>query len=129
MNLFDDSPTAPCGRHRAFGETRDINSSGDRPLFENLPKALKELREQAGLIQDEAARSSGVSRTLLSEYERGRKAPGLENLGKLLKAYDASLYDLEVELARAGGSTAAVERKIGDLEQRIRALERKPAGH
>jgi transcriptional regulator with XRE-family HTH domain len=47
---------------------------------------LREARARAGLSQAELARRAGVSRSVLSVYEAGRREPGSEALARILAA-------------------------------------------
>ena len=47
---------------------------------------LREARARAGLSQAELARRAGVSRSVLSVYESGRREPGSETLSRILAA-------------------------------------------
>jgi transcriptional regulator with XRE-family HTH domain len=47
---------------------------------------LREARARAGLSQAELARRAGVSRSVLSVYESGRREPGSEALSRILAA-------------------------------------------
>jgi transcriptional regulator with XRE-family HTH domain len=47
---------------------------------------LVRVRRAAGLSQAELARRAGTSRPTLSAYERGRKSPSLDTLGRLFAA-------------------------------------------
>ncbi|HEY4410280.1 MAG TPA: helix-turn-helix transcriptional regulator [Acidimicrobiia bacterium] len=50
------------------------------------PALLGEARERAGLSQAELARRAGVSRSVLSVYESGRRQPSSEALARILAA-------------------------------------------
>jgi len=67
------------------------------PVFEGLGKALRWLREKAGLRQYETAIEAGITKAMLSAYETGKQSPSLESLEKVLDALNADL----VSLARA----------------------------
>lgn len=57
---------------------------------------LRELREEAGLTQAELARSAGLVRGTLRNWEQGRGEPdfsGLESLAKALGIDAASFFD------------------------------------
>jgi transcriptional regulator with XRE-family HTH domain len=62
-----------------------------------LGKALRWLREKAGLRQYETATRAGITKAMLSAYETGKQSPSLESLEKVLDALNADL----VSLARA----------------------------
>lgn len=57
------------------------------------------MRQRAGLQQHEFAARAGLTRAMLSYYERGRARPSLPSLWKLLDALGASLADLEDVMA------------------------------
>lgn len=56
--------------------------------------ALRLLRERCGLRQFEAAERAGVTKAMLSAYERSRRRPSLATLSRVLDALDARLVDL-----------------------------------
>ena len=65
--------------------------------FEGLGRALAELRKRAGFAtQIVAAERLGLDKGQLSRWENDRSRPGLENLGRLLAGYGATLMDLAV---------------------------------
>jgi transcriptional regulator with XRE-family HTH domain len=66
MSRTDDSVTKP--RTRTFGQN------------------LRETRRRAGVSQDDLARVSGVDRTAISTYERGRREPNLRTIVRLARA-------------------------------------------
>ena len=52
---------------------------------------LREAREGAGLTQAELAQRAGVTQSVISAYERGRREPGLATLQRLVAATGATL--------------------------------------
>jgi transcriptional regulator with XRE-family HTH domain len=56
--------------------------------------ALRLLRHQCGVRQVEIARRAGVTKQMLSGFERSKRLPSLRTLAKLLDALDARLLDL-----------------------------------
>ena len=50
-----------------------------------------EARRRAGISQAELARRSGVPRSVVNAYERGRREPGVDALERLLDAVGCSL--------------------------------------
>ncbi|HEU4700899.1 MAG TPA: helix-turn-helix transcriptional regulator [Conexibacter sp.] len=73
---------------------------------------IRAARERAGLTQTQLAQRAGTSQATLSAYERGRKAPSVETLGRLLAASGTRLTTApasapvirptRAQLARAG---------------------------
>ena len=54
-------------------------------------KRLKELRLESGLTQLEASKRFGISNTALSQYESGKRTPGVSVLSALACAYHVPL--------------------------------------
>ncbi|MBX6750474.1 MAG: helix-turn-helix domain-containing protein [Micromonosporaceae bacterium] len=75
-------------------------------LADNVGRALRALREAAGLSLSELARQSGVGKATLSELESGRRNPTLETLYALTTALGVPLS--AVLPAPDGGGPAAV---------------------
>ena len=63
-----------------------------------LGVALRELRLGSGLMQKEVATITGMSRSQVSRYERGRDIPNLVTLTKYLLTVGATFEDLHNRL-------------------------------
>ncbi|MEM7051845.1 MAG: helix-turn-helix transcriptional regulator [Acidobacteriota bacterium] len=73
-----------------------------RQTNDPLGKALRELREHAGLQQGQLGRKSGVTQSNISAYELGKRAPQWPTLVRLLDAMGADLLDLSVKMEEPG---------------------------
>ncbi len=73
-------------------------------LQEHLCQRLRQLRAQRGWSLDALARSSGVSRSMLSQIERGRANPTLAVAFRVARAFGMSLG----ELVETPGLTAQI---------------------
>jgi len=101
--------------------------------LEVLGKALRWLREDRGMKQDDVAQVAGITRPMLSAYERGRVQPTLDTLDRLLGALECDLTALSQALKivnsmgkvgrkpldEAGAAPARAE--AGDRSRRDRA--------
>jgi len=92
------------GAAQVFDSAGPLLSAGAHtgPLmatFDRLGDALKALRLDAALTQEELADRADVRRVSVSDWERGAK-PGTEALEKILVALGVDLYDLAVALDR-----------------------------
>jgi len=65
-----------------------VRGSANIGLMEErvAPELLRQARARAGLSQSELARRAGVSRSVLSVYESGRREPSSEALARILAA-------------------------------------------
>ena len=72
---------------------------------------LRELRQKAGLSQEQCARAIGISRPAWTHYETGRRRPRLENALKV-----AQLFGVPVEaiFGRRNGEPAEGCNESGD---------------
>jgi transcriptional regulator with XRE-family HTH domain len=61
---------------------------------------LRELRQAAGLSQEQLAAKAGLHRTYISQLERGIKSPTLDVLAALAEAMDMSLKAFLADFAR-----------------------------
>lgn len=80
-----------------------FDSSG----FEDIGAALRFLRLQApggAVKQKEVALRAGVTKGMLSSYERGKQEPSLTTLARLLEALGADLVRLDWALRMVGAS-------------------------
>jgi len=57
----------------------------------NTGSRLAFLRDQRGLTQEELAASLGISRAALSHYEKSRREPDTETLGKIADLFQVSI--------------------------------------
>lgn len=57
----------------------------------NIGSRLAFLRDQRGLTQEELATSLGISRAALSHYEKNRREPDTETLGKVADLFQVSI--------------------------------------
>ena len=91
--------------------------------FAGLGRALIRLRERAGFAtQTEASEVLRIDKGQLSRWENENPRPSLENLGRLLAGYGASLADLVAALeGGAEAPSAPVDRSPSD-EELIRSL-------
>ncbi len=91
--------------------------------FEGLGKALAELRKRAGFAtQLLAAERLGLDKGQLSRWENDRSRPGLENLGRLLAGYGATVMDLGALLCEEKAAEPKAEDRGPTDEELIRAL-------
>lgn len=59
-----------------------------------LGRALRQLRDRAGLRQDELAARLGIDATYISQVENGRRGVRWHTVMRFLRALDATLADL-----------------------------------
>jgi transcriptional regulator with XRE-family HTH domain len=57
-------------------------------------RAIRRIREEQGINQEEAAERCGLHRTYYSGVERGVRNVSLVNIGKIAKGLKASLPDI-----------------------------------
>ena len=62
--------------------------------YEALGRALRRLREGAGLTQVQAAEQAGIRSKFVSEVERGNRGLRWHTLLALLRAYGSGLHEL-----------------------------------
>ena len=67
--------------------------AGDIVLAENPGDAMKKWREYFDISQNEIAKKMGVSPSVISDYEKGRRYPG----AKFIRKYVTSLLDIDTE--------------------------------
>jgi transcriptional regulator with XRE-family HTH domain len=61
-------------------------ADGSDTILAHLPKRLKDARQAQGLSLDAVARLSGVSRSMVSQIERGESSPTISTLWNLTRA-------------------------------------------
>jgi transcriptional regulator with XRE-family HTH domain len=99
--------------------------------FAGLGKALARLRERAGFsTQTRASETLKIDKGQLSRWENESPRPTLENLGRVLAGYEATVSDLAMALGGVSVTTAAdrgptYEETIKSLAEAIRRVERR----
>jgi transcriptional regulator with XRE-family HTH domain len=63
-------------------------------LASNLAGAVARRRRRAGLTLEDLSRKSGISRTMLSEVERGKKSPTIRVACQIAEGLECTLSDL-----------------------------------
>jgi DNA-binding XRE family transcriptional regulator len=63
-------------------------SKGSSSRARTFGQTLRDTRRQARVSQDDLAQRSGVDRSAISNYERGRREPNLRTIVKLARALD-----------------------------------------
>lgn len=90
--------------------------AGDIVLSDNPSAALRKWREIFGFSQSEVAKAMGVASSVLSDYEKGKRAPGI----KFLKKFVEALMRLDRErgfqtLKKLVGSVAILSGAVIDM--------------
>jgi transcriptional regulator with XRE-family HTH domain len=65
-----------------------------------LGRALRALRDRAGMTQEQLAALLGMDATYISRIERGRRGVQWLTVQRFLRALDATLADLAAEVER-----------------------------
>jgi transcriptional regulator with XRE-family HTH domain len=88
-------------------------------MFNGLARVLTEARTELGVTQGEIADRAQVSGAMLSAYERGKQAPKLETLGRILDALglDAEEFGRRLRGER-GPRRARIAESSGYLPER-----------
>jgi len=76
--------------------------------LERLGPALRFLRRRKGLRQCDVADRAGVTRAMLSAFERGARVPSLRSLAAVLNAQDLDLGLLHRAMEFVAGRPATV---------------------
>ena len=71
-----------------------MKKRGKASIQERFGLAVKLIREERQLTQEELAHRAGIHRTYLSDIERGARNPSLINIEKLASALSVSLSEL-----------------------------------
>lgn len=63
-------------------------------ILQQLGERVRELREQAGVSQEQLANEIGIDRTYISGIERGRRNPSIQSIYRIAKGLNISLEEL-----------------------------------
>jgi transcriptional regulator with XRE-family HTH domain len=75
-----------------------------------LGRALRQLRDKAGLKQEELAERAGIGVTYVSQLENGHRGARWHTLRRLLRALGSDLHQLADAIAEAERLDAAAKR-------------------
>ena len=84
--------------------------------FDRLDRALVLLRTRAGLKQMELAKRAGITPSMISEYESGKKSPHVDTLDKILEVLELDAHGLAAAL-RSAQQEATEERLRREAEE------------
>jgi transcriptional regulator with XRE-family HTH domain len=72
----------------------DAESELSGRVFENLPATLYLIRTFKRMTQDEVAKRAGLTKPMISSFEKGRRRPSLQSFERHLKGLgvDLNLY-------------------------------------
>lgn len=84
---------------------------------------IREARHRAGLSQVELARKAGITQSVVSAYESGRRSPSFDMMTKLLGAAGAALVIEYVPAVQSHRSVPDTPRGRKLLEHRDEILE------
>lgn len=97
-------------------------------VFDDLATHLKNRRKQAGISQEELARQTGISLTLIRDIERRAANPTLSSLIKIAEAFDisvAELLDFHNDLKDPAKISTSLLRELRQLpEEKLRLMLR-----
>jgi transcriptional regulator with XRE-family HTH domain len=77
-------------------------ASAAAPRDKALGLAVRQLREERGLSQEQLARASGLHPTYISGIERGLRNPTWQSIGRLCRALGVKISELAVLAERLG---------------------------
>ncbi|MGX9352267.1 helix-turn-helix domain-containing protein [Shimia sp. W99] len=92
--------------------------SNDSHILGLLPSRLKEARRQQGLSLDAVAKLSGVSRSMVSQIERGESSPTIATLWNLTKALQVDFAGLLEESTTADRIEVLRDGQVPTIENR-----------
>src|SRR6056297_3998791 len=87
-------------------------------ILARLPSRLKEARRAQGLSLDAVARLSGVSRSMVSQIERGDSSPTIATLWNLTRALQVDFAGLLDEGARSAGIEVLRREQVPSIDRR-----------
>ncbi|MDD2862580.1 MAG: helix-turn-helix transcriptional regulator [Acidiphilium sp.] len=94
---------------------------------ESIGSVIRDLRKEKKLAQAVVAEAVGISRSHLTNIERGKDLPGRETLMAIANFFEVSLDVLAAAQGRAGGSSKAETESEAILLGAFRSLPKKEA--
>jgi XRE family transcriptional regulator, regulator of sulfur utilization len=104
-------PASYTGDASGFEEARELSvmSGLDKPIAPPIGGRVHDIRKSRGLTLDELARQSGVSKSMLSQIERGRVNPTYATLWSITQALDIEISQLIEQAATSTESKGRIE--------------------
>lgn len=62
--------------------------------MEEFPNRLRQMRERRGMTRKKLSECCGVSKNMISRYERGERVPDLYTAREIAEFFDITLDDL-----------------------------------
>jgi uncharacterized protein len=115
------STSVSVSRQSKSGSIRILTISYTAHVGADRPSAagiLRAARRRAGISQVELARRAGVTQSVISAYESGRRQPSLPTLAALI---EAAGYELEVSVQESPGMLGRLTGPVGRRVRRHRA--------
>jgi transcriptional regulator with XRE-family HTH domain len=112
MVLHGGRKTKPVAQKSRIG-TREVTAIGSR---------LRRVRKEHGLTQAELARQIGIQQSDLSRMEKGEYRVSLDNLFKILGAFDLDLADFFEEKSSTSGTGQPLSREDMKILHLLREL-------
>ena len=92
--------------------------NGDQQILDKLPSRLREARRNQGLSLDAVAKLSGVSRSMVSQIERGESSPTIATLWNLTRALQVDFAGLLEEGTGADRIEVLRDAQVPTIENR-----------
>lgn len=94
--VSNDVPSGACFQLTTILHIGDVSGMAetDNAILTQLPARLKEARRSQGLSLDAVAKLSGVSRSMVSQIERGESSPTIATLWNLTRALQVDFAGL-----------------------------------
>jgi transcriptional regulator with XRE-family HTH domain len=103
-----------------------MNKNGGSPTEERARTRLREVRERAGLTQEQAAKKLRTTSRTYARWERGEVQFPLRRIERLAKAFKVRPADLLIDsLAELESEVRRLGRDVDALMDRVRKLERR----
>lgn len=101
-----------------------------KTVYRNTVPPLRRMRMEREMSQGDLARRSGISQQVISHYESGRNAIGINNLAKLARALGCAPSDLDPRFAlpddgksRGAPQPAPALPPSGNIAQQTRQID------
>lgn len=85
-----------------------------------IEEKIKQIRKEKGMTQKELAEKMGVTYTVISGYERGKRKPKIETIIRIANALNVSTFDIVPAFVPSDEMTLAQARQaVKDLRKKL----------